>query len=81
MVDTKTYFRLLRHNTLDQMRFGGCEDTKKFLKEGITYEGKKEVHSWYTKIWINGHCFNSVCFEEEFMPSTYLASNRKGDGK
>ena len=57
-------FKLLEHNSKDQLQFGGCEDTRKFLEEGKTYEGKKEVHSWHTKIWINGHCFNSVCFEE-----------------
>jgi len=57
-------FRLKEHNTKEQMNFGDCSDTRKYLEVGKVYDGIKEVHSWHTKIIINGVAFNSVCFEE-----------------
>ena len=61
---TKLKFKLKEHNSIDQLNFGHCDDTRKYLEVGKIYEGEKEVHSWHTKIIIEGHCFNSVCFEE-----------------
>jgi len=57
-------FKLLEHNSDEQMRFGGCDDTREYLLEGNVYVGTKEVHSWHTHIIINKRKFNSVCFEE-----------------
>ncbi len=57
-------FELISHNTVDQKRWGNNDDTRKYLKVGEIYEGEKEIHSWHTKIIINGKKFNSVCFEE-----------------
>jgi hypothetical protein len=65
------YFKLVKHNTDDQMNFGGCEDTRKYLISGDVYKGRKEVHSWHTKIFINGKPFNSVCFEEMSKVAEY----------
>lgn len=59
-------FKLLEHNTVDQLKYGGhdYDDTKKHLKIGQIYKGEKEVHGWHTYIIINNNKFNSVCFEE-----------------
>jgi hypothetical protein len=57
-------FKLLKHNSIDQMNWGGNDDTRQYLKEGEIYAGRKEVHSQHTKIFIDGRPFNSVCFEE-----------------
>jgi hypothetical protein len=57
-------FKLIEHNTPEQQNWASHDDTREYLTVGKVYEGEKEVHSWHTKILINGHNFNSVCFEE-----------------
>ena len=57
-------FKLVEHNSKEQMNFGGCDDTRKYLEEGKIYAGIEEVHSWHTKIIIGEQKFNSVCFEK-----------------
>lgn len=50
--------------TDDQVRWGSCADPRGVLTLGEIYEvDRQEVHSWHTKFWINGHGYNSVCFE------------------
>lgn len=55
--------KLIEHNTSGQENWGACDDTTPFLEEGEIYEAVVEVHSWHTKLIINGKKFNSVCFE------------------
>lgn len=57
-------FRLINHNTPNQRRFGGCDDTVNNLVEGCVYEAEVEEHTWHTKLIIDGKKYNSVCFEE-----------------
>ncbi len=57
-------FKLIKHNSDDQRKWSSNDDTNKYLIVGNTYEGEKEVHSYHTKIIIDGKKFNSVCFEE-----------------
>lgn len=57
-------YKLIAHNTKEQMNWGGNDDTRDHLKRGAVYEGTEEVHSWHTKIFIGDHIFNSVCFME-----------------
>jgi len=56
--------KLIEHNTTEQQRWGGCDDTRKYLRKGRIYNCKKEVYTWHTKLIIKGKKFNSVCFEE-----------------
>ena len=51
----------------DQAGFGGSHDPRKYLEMGKTYTlVDKEVHSWHTLYFLEGHevGFNSVCFED-----------------
>jgi len=56
-------YKLVQHNSKCQRKWGGNDDTRKHLKIGEIYEGAVEIHSWHTKIIIDGKKFNSVCFE------------------
>lgn len=60
--------KLIEHNDDSQMRWGGNDDTRKYLKIGKIYKvKKKEIHSWHTRIYLEefpDKYFNSVCFEE-----------------
>ena len=62
--------KLIEHNSDEQMRWGGCADTRKHLLGGVgeVYEVKrKDVHSWHCKLILEGfdnQGFNSVCFEQ-----------------
>ena len=57
-------YRLVKHNSCEQMNWGGNDDTKKCLVVGRIYNAKAEPHKWHTKLIINGKKFNKVCFEE-----------------
>lgn len=57
-------FKLISHNSKEQRDYNGHDDTRKHLKVGKVYEAVEEIHSWHTKIIIDGKEFNSVCFEE-----------------
>jgi hypothetical protein len=54
--------------TIDQVRCGGNNDPRLYLKIGESYEVlDEEVHSWHTKLILKEFPelkFNSVCFEE-----------------
>ena len=56
-------FKLIKHNSNDQMNWGSHDDTRIFLTEGESYDGYEEVHSSYTRVMIGDRSFNSVCFE------------------
>ncbi|KKM61559.1 hypothetical protein LCGC14_1530510 [marine sediment metagenome] len=60
----KRKFKLTKHNTKPQMNWGGNDDTRNHLKIGEIYNVEVEVHSWHTKLLIDGKKFNHVCFEE-----------------
>jgi len=60
----KRKYKLIKHNDDGQRRWGANDDTRDYLKVGTTYVGISEVHSWHTKIIIDGKKFNSVCFEQ-----------------
>lgn len=46
------------------VRYGSNDDPEDYLKKGEIYEVyDEEVHSLYTRYWINGKKFNSVHFE------------------
>ena len=50
----------------DQIKFGNCDDPRGLLEVGRVYEVEgREIHSWHTKLKIEGvkGWFNSVCFE------------------
>lgn len=51
--------------TPDQIRWGSNENPNEVLIEGEVYSfSKVEIHSFHTKVWVNGHGpFNSVSFE------------------
>jgi len=54
--------------TIEQIRFGGCDDPRLLLTPGQEYEVRwKEVHSFHTKYHLEqfpDKKFNSVHFEE-----------------
>lgn len=58
-------FRLVEHNSNEQMNWGDNDDTREHLCIGEVYDAEVDVHRWHTKLIINGKKFNSVCFEEE----------------
>ena len=51
-----------------QAKVGRCNDPRKILKVGDTYEViENDIHSWHTEYTLkgyDGYRFNSVCFEE-----------------
>jgi hypothetical protein len=57
--------KAIHHNSDAQMNWGGNDDTRKYLRVGETYDFVREIHSWHTKIIIDGNKFNSVCFKIE----------------
>lgn len=62
-------FKLIEHNTHEQMRWAGNDDTREHLEVGKVYEAIEEVLSFHTNIIINGKKFNSVCFHEVAVES------------
>ena len=60
----KHKFKLITHNTKEQMGWGSNDDTREHLLLGVVYECEVEPHSWHTKLLIGDKKFNSVCFEE-----------------
>lgn len=61
---SKEKYRLIEHNSDEQMNWGGNDDTRKYLTAGVVYDAEIETHNWHTKLIINGKKFNKECFEE-----------------
>jgi len=62
-----TYFKevkLVKHNSPEQMNWGGHSNTETDLLIGATYWVEVEVHSMHTKYFIGDKHYNSVCFED-----------------
>ena len=57
-------FKLKEHNSDMQMNWGANDDTRTNLTIGETYEAEVEVHSWHTKLLIDGKKYNHTCFEQ-----------------
>ncbi len=60
---------LVRHNSDEQMKWGGCNDTRTDLILGRKYFMFVEVHSYHTQYYTdNKHYYNSVCFSDVRQP-------------
>ena len=57
-------YKLIEHNTDEQMNWGDNDDTRGHLVVGEVYDAKVETHKWHTKLLIGDKKFNSICFEE-----------------
>ena len=58
-------YKLIKHNSEEQMNWGSNDDTRTHLTVGNIYEAEVELHNWHTKLIIYGKKFNAVCFEED----------------
>ncbi len=64
--------KLTSHNSEVQMHWGNNDDTRQYLKVGKWYELLRiEVHTMHTKFTLVGfenHQFNSVNFDNGYIP-------------
>lgn len=62
-----TRFRYIEEPTDQVVRWGSCDDPRKSLRLGDVVEATVEVHSWHTRLIVEGIAprgFNSASFEE-----------------
>ncbi len=57
-------YRLIKHNSNEQMNWDSNDDTRAHLTVGAVYDAEVKVHKWHTKLVIGGKKYNAVCFEE-----------------
>ncbi len=69
-------YKLIEHNSEEQMNWGSNDDTRTYLIVGNIYEAEVESHKWHTKLIIDGKKFNAVCFEEDLEPKKSLVLSR-----
>ena len=62
-IEQMAKYKLMEHNSHEQMNWDSNDDTRSLLTVGAVYEAKVEVHKWHTKLIIAGKKYNSVCFD------------------